>query len=145
MPDHLTALLGTHSLPVLTLFSKALLGFSVPDDQPSMTAHYNKTSKKMFKFTHACMEAFMAMKFKVRNPLSWEFIMDQPIFYNKCIANPNTNQPYDRHQPSFKDMEGVNTSTCRVYSIYSLTNFPFEKYRKDPEITNNSIILLSQP
>ena len=33
----------------------------------------NKTSKKMPKFTHACMEAFMAMKFKVKNPLSWEF------------------------------------------------------------------------
>ena len=50
----------------------------------------NKTSKKMSKFTHACMEVFMAMKFKVKNPLSWEFIMDQPIFYNKCITNPNT-------------------------------------------------------
>ena len=31
----------------------------------------NKTSKKMSKFTHACMEAFMAMKFKVKNPVSW--------------------------------------------------------------------------
>ena len=103
----------------------------------------NKTSKKMSKFTHAFMEAFMAMKFKVKNPLSWEFIMDQPIFYNKCITNPNTNQPYDRHQPPFKDMKGINTSTCSMYSIYSLTNFKFEEYRKDPEITNNSIYFLN--
>ena len=103
----------------------------------------NKTSKKMSKFTHACMEAFMAIKFKVKNPLSWEFIMDQPMFYNKCITNPNTNQPYDRQQSLFKDMKGINTSTCSLYSIYSLTIFQFVKYGNDPEITNNSIYFLN--
>ena len=69
--------------------------------------------------------------------------MDQPLFYNKSIINPDTNLPYDRNKPPFKDMKGIHYKKCNLYSIYSLTNFNFDEYKKDPEIQNNSMFFLN--
>ena len=66
------------------------------------------TSKKVPKFTLSCISAFMSLGFRARNPLTWEYIMDQPLFYNKSIINPDTNLPYDRNKPPFKDMKGIH-------------------------------------
>ena len=82
--------------------------------------------KNIAPFTHQCVLSFCAMRFTREITLNFESIMNQPIFHNPNLINPNTLESWKHQQ-----------LTSKIYRLSDLfIDFNIHAYRQNTYVPN---------